>query len=337
MKQISEFDVSVVIPVHNNEAYLMDCLNSVLHQSIIDRIEIICVDDGSTDGSLEIINSLRQECDNIVVLEQEKRGAGIARNHGLEVAKGQYIMFMDGDDYYADRFSVEKLYDAVSTNMVDVCFGNMLRLYKGRVVTKFEHSRRFSNFAYEGIIRTDAFAYPFIHVLCIYKKDFLINNKIVYPDKKRGQDAVFCSEVLKCTSEIYHINSPIYVHRITESKRVLQYEKAVDYVDCWKMIINNCDNVSLKKAYSKLASIELRIFSSIGWYSQVEKNDDWSKVDKINRILSENGAKKLLEQSQWKKRGFLYWAERVYIYMYRAIRLLQKEFNYIFFSIPVSE
>lgn len=335
MVERNKYDVSVIIPIHNNENYLSDCINSILFQSMIDRIEIICVDDGSTDKSLDLINRFREQNENIVIIHQENKGAGFARNHGLEVATGQYIMFIDGDDFYADNHSIEKLYNCIIEKKKDICYGNMFRMYKDRIVRKMEHDRKYSNFDYEGLIQTDRFAYPFIHVLCIYNKEFLKNNKLEYPNRKRGEDGVFCAEALRCTSEIYHINEPIYVHRITESKRLFRYEIAIDYVESWKTIIDRSGIGTLCKAYANLASIELRIFAMLGWYIQVEKNDDWKLIDSINGTLKMYGAPKLLNKSEWEKRGIVYWKESLSIFIYRAWRRLQKDFFYVFNSTPV--
>lgn len=89
--------VSVIIPVYNTHEYLNECLNSVVNQTLKD-IEIILVDDGSTDGSLEILTKYKMEDPRITVLTQENKGASSARNRGLDIAKGEYIAFVDSDD-----------------------------------------------------------------------------------------------------------------------------------------------------------------------------------------------------------------------------------------------
>lgn len=90
--------VSIIIPVYNAEQFLSRCLDSILRQTI-DEKEIICVDDGSTDCSMDILRKYERENDNFYVLTQERQYAGVARNYGLSVAKGEYIHFMDADDY----------------------------------------------------------------------------------------------------------------------------------------------------------------------------------------------------------------------------------------------
>jgi len=91
--------VSVIIPVYNVKSYLQECLDSVIHQTLRE-IEIICVDDGSTDGSMNILREYAAREPRMVVLEQQNRGAGAARNRGLAAARGKYWIFLDSDDFF---------------------------------------------------------------------------------------------------------------------------------------------------------------------------------------------------------------------------------------------
>lgn len=91
--------VSVIIPVYNTEKYLRQCIDSVVNQTFKD-IEIICVDDGSTDNSLEILKEYQKNDSRLIILQQNHIGAGEARNKGIEVAKGKYIGFLDSDDWF---------------------------------------------------------------------------------------------------------------------------------------------------------------------------------------------------------------------------------------------
>ena len=99
--------VSVIIPVYNVEKYLRECLDSVVNQTIKD-IEIICVNDGSTDGSLDILNEYCSNDDRFVIINQENQGLSVARNNGLNSASGDYIAFIDSDDYLLNNDYLEK-------------------------------------------------------------------------------------------------------------------------------------------------------------------------------------------------------------------------------------
>ena len=113
--------VSVIIPVYNVENYLRECLDSIVNQTLKD-IEIILVDDGSTDSSLSICNEYAQKDNRITVLTQQNKGAGAARNKGLERATGDYLSILDSDDYF-DLEMLEKQYNnAVNENLdISIC------------------------------------------------------------------------------------------------------------------------------------------------------------------------------------------------------------------------
>ena len=109
--------VSVIIPVYNVEPYLKQCMDSVVGQTLKD-IEIICVDDGSTDGSLDILREYAAEDNRIQIIEQKNAGAGAARNNGMRHATGKYLSFLDSDDFFEPRM-LEKAYDLPEKDQAD--------------------------------------------------------------------------------------------------------------------------------------------------------------------------------------------------------------------------
>lgn len=109
--------ISIIIPVYNAEKYLQRCLDSILKQGLRD-IEIICVDDGSTDSSLKILREYEMKYDNCYVLTQKNCYAGVARNYGLTIAKGEYIHFLDADDYVMED-AYEEIYKFATENNLD--------------------------------------------------------------------------------------------------------------------------------------------------------------------------------------------------------------------------
>lgn len=97
--------VSVIVPVYNGEKYLRQCLDSILGQTLT-QIEILCIDDGSTDGSLKILDEYRKKDSRMRLIVQKNAGAGVARNVGLREARGEYLAFLDADDFFeADMLS----------------------------------------------------------------------------------------------------------------------------------------------------------------------------------------------------------------------------------------
>lgn len=110
--------VSIIVPVYNTSTYLRQCLDSIQSQTL-KEIEIICVDDGSTDNSLEILLERKAQDSRITVLQQKNKGGGAARNIGMSVARGNYLLFLDSDDFFDERF-VEKMYDVAVNTASDI-------------------------------------------------------------------------------------------------------------------------------------------------------------------------------------------------------------------------
>ena len=117
---MSKPKVSIVVPVYNCEKYLQECLDSIVNQTFKD-IEIICVNDSSTDNSLQILEEYAKKDDRIKIVTQPGSNAGMARNTGLEIARGDYIQFLDADDYF-DLSMLSKLYDKITSTDSDVAF-----------------------------------------------------------------------------------------------------------------------------------------------------------------------------------------------------------------------
>lgn len=122
--------VSVIIPVYNVEKYLRECLDSVINQALKD-IEIICVDDGSPDNSLSILKEYANKDKRFVLIEQNNKGVATARNNAIDKATGEFVCFMDPDDYYPDDKVLETLYSKAVENNVYICGGEFSAFIDG--------------------------------------------------------------------------------------------------------------------------------------------------------------------------------------------------------------
>ena len=125
--------ISVIIPVYNAETYLLECLDSIVNQTLKD-IEIICVNDGSTDNSLSILKEYASKDNRIKIIDKENEGQGYARKIGLDNATGEYILFCDNDDYYSELTAFEELYNYIEKVKVDVVIFNFIESYINRFV-----------------------------------------------------------------------------------------------------------------------------------------------------------------------------------------------------------
>ena len=121
---MSAIKVSVVVPCYNSERFISECLDSILDQTL-KEIEIICVDDGSTDDTLVILNDYNKKDPRIKVLTQKNQYAGVARNKGMDAASGKYLSFLDSDDFF-DSFMLEKMYKLCEQDDAEICITGAL-------------------------------------------------------------------------------------------------------------------------------------------------------------------------------------------------------------------
>ena len=145
--------VSVILPVYNVEKYLKECLDSILNQTL-QEIEVICVDDGSTDRSLEILREYEKKDKRVIVLTQENKGAGAARNKGLAIAKGEYLSFLDSDDFFASGM-LEEAYRRCVEKKAQICVYQVLRYNEKTKETIYDKG----SFKKENAPRKDVFCY----------------------------------------------------------------------------------------------------------------------------------------------------------------------------------
>ena len=129
-----EKKVSVIIPVYNTQKYLGPCMDSVVNQSLRE-IEIVCVNDGSTDGSLEMLCEYAKKDDRITVYGQENCGLSVTRNRGLEHASGKYVYFMDSDDTLEEN-ALERLYECCEEAQLDALYFDALSVYENEEIKK---------------------------------------------------------------------------------------------------------------------------------------------------------------------------------------------------------
>ncbi len=216
--------ISVIIPVFNAEQTIRKCLNSVLQQNLED-IEIICIDDGSTDRSSDIIYLYTVNHKNIRLILQENSGPGAARNAGLSIARGKYIAFMDPDDEYPNNESLRKLYLTAEEKGVLICGGNTIVAQDG--VIKKSEDICFSNSSY--IEYTD-YQNEYGYTAYIYNREFLKNNNIIFPDLRRYQDPPFFVKAMNLAKRFYALDFDVYLYNYAPGHVAWNERKVTDLV-----------------------------------------------------------------------------------------------------------
>jgi len=188
--------VSIIVPVYNSEIHLRACINSLLDQSL-DDYEIILVNDGSTDASSEIIEEYANNNKNIIVIHKPNGGASSARNEGIKVATGEYILFVDSDDLLLPN-AAETLYKLISKANADIAMFRMRKIsIDGKIAEEellFEPNSEFSG--QEIITRLCPLFLEgnALNEVCknMYKTDFIKKNKLEFPQNQIiGEDLLF--------------------------------------------------------------------------------------------------------------------------------------------------
>lgn len=260
--------VSVIIPVYNVEEYLRECLDSVANQTLKD-IEIICIDDGSTDSSLGILKFYAKLDRRIIVCSQENQGAGAARNKGLKIATGKYIAFMDPDDFYPDEFVLNDLYVAAIENNVDVVGGSLIEVLpdsKYRSDYSVGDGRKFHK---DCLMNYSEYQYDYYYQRFLYSKDLLANNNIIFPLYRRHQDVLFFVRAMITARKFYAMKRSTYCYRINHKVVHWTKEIAVDVVSAINEIIklskeNNLDDLHKRAAKRLFIQYAESIFTFVG-------------------------------------------------------------------------
>ena len=201
--------ITIIVPIYNASHYLCECIESILSQSFRD-FELILVNDGSTDDSLDICKKYEQSDDRIIVVSQTNSGVSKARNRGLDVAKGEWITFADADDYFLDD-ALLTLYERAMQTGTDLVLANALKLKNG----KFSELHRLKNEVLPNAIMS-------IKHFALW--GYLFNADIIRKQQLRfidglaySEDRIFIYQMARYCKTIAFCNKPVYVYRINET------------------------------------------------------------------------------------------------------------------------
>lgn len=216
--------ISVIIPVFNCERCVEHSIRSVLCQTMKD-LEVICIDDGSTDSSPQIIERIQAEDERVVLFHQENQGAGVARNVGIRRAQGKYIAFLDADDYYVDPMALEIMFDVCETQKVSVCASrNMYRIEDEREYISELFAKETSN----KILRYEDYQSDYNYQSYLFLKKILIENNIFFPLYRRFQDPPFLVNVSYIAKKFAVADICLYAYRVSEVSARYNADKVCD-------------------------------------------------------------------------------------------------------------
>ena len=280
---MSDVKISVIMPSLNVKPFLEECIESVLNQTLED-IEIICVDAGSTDGTLEIIENLSKTDSRIKILHSDKKSYGYQMNLGMSNATGQYIGIVETDDFIDEKM-YEKLYDLTDNAAVDIAKVNFYHYYNDSTKRKDGSkiklpSKPFSAYDHSNILN----GHPSIWA-AIYKKSFLMENNISFMEAPGGGwvDNPFLFKTMLAAKSIVYNSEPLYYYREENpdsssndlTDLTLPMRRMMDNLDVLDEF--SCENENVIKA------LYIRIF----WHARdvLEKdNFNEQKIEVLNSI-----------------------------------------------------
>lgn len=207
-------DVSVVVPVYNTERYLKECIESLIHQTLL-KVEFIFVDDGSTDRSVNLIEEYQKKDQRIQLIKQENQGAGVARNNGMREAKGKYIIFLDSDDFFALDMLEEAFLCAEQNQTEIIAFGYyMLNNLDGAVRKAKEPSFPSGVFSMKDIGELFFDSYISAPWNKLFLKSFIEENKLSYQALKKCNDVYFTHMAAYLAKRIVFLKKSLVYYRV---------------------------------------------------------------------------------------------------------------------------
>lgn len=296
--------VSIIMPVYNVEKYLNECLDSIVNQTFED-IEIICINDGSTDNSLAILKSYASQDGRIIIISQENTGIGAARNAGMRIANGDYVFFIDSDDFlYPD--AIEELYENAIFNDSDVVLFRRTQEYgidrlKNNEGYNFDNVFHISGEEYREFTfsRKDLKSYVLNRYLSVwmkfYKRKFLNRyDDLYFPEGIAYEDGLFHVKVFLRAERMSHIPKVYYYYRknpdsvMHNSSFNMDIFKVIDSVE--EFLIENDYYGEFKKEfdYYKITQISQYLFSSSSEEYFQKAKEEYLKINLSSRhIVSE--------------------------------------------------
>ena len=288
---------SIILPIYNVEKYLPECVESILNQKCKDY-EIILVDDGSTDSSPDICDKYAKEHNFVKIIHKPNGGQSDARNLGLKEAIGEYVFFVDSDDYLKDEMVLSKIAEKIKSNPDVVAFKSLRWFENTKTLSTNSGDLSVSDDAllpykkYLELIDKDMyFNSPWSKVI---KRSILIDNNIEFQNGLLGEDNDWYYKVVNHLQSLELINEPLYVYRqragsTTQSYKKKNLEDLLWLIEKWSAVVNKGDMTGNKKVIRNSLAKQY-CHAIIGYSSLSDCHEFYSRLKDFNYLLqySEN-------------------------------------------------
>lgn len=320
--------ISVIIPIHKVEKYLDKCVDSVTKQTY-SNLEIILIDDESPDSCGKICDNWAKKDDRIVVIHKKNGGLSSARNAGLDICKGDYILFIDSDDYI-ELDMIEKMYKNIIDNSSDVCICNYLWEYTNKIKKKtfsnkkivVDHDKIF-DFLYN--------EYSLLTIVSwnkLYKKQLFENLR--FPDGRIHEDQYIICDILEQTEKVVYMLDEYFYHYVQRDGSIMSNfnMKRFDVIVALDRRVkffeqkNDIEKVLITKAVETLELIDLIGKTKKFEFNVEEKNIIKKYEEKLNEIVDELYSEKKLPQRYRQKLNLYHISPKLFMFMKKVKSLL---------------
>lgn len=308
--------VSVIVPVYNEEKNLKRCLDSLVNQTLKD-IEIITINDGSKDSSLSILEEYQDKYNSIKIINEFHSGVGAARNIGLSIANGEYIKFVDADDYLSLDI-LEKMYHLAKENNVKLVRGNYQTII-GPIKTIDTCS--LNNIRENTIVDVRKNKdYIVTETAGICNK--LISNELLqnlkFPIKTKWDNLAIIPIVIAQSEKVYHMNEPVYNYRVNINNVIkdftLEIPNILDIIKCVDMVEKEMQKRNLSEEYNE----QIKCLYILHTLYRVENAMMWINTLKSRKEVIINSLINLLELK------YPDWSDNKIIEEYKEVNFLFK-------------
>lgn len=279
--------VSIIVPVHNASKYLVECVESVLKQDY-DAWELFLIENGSTDDSREICERYAAACEKIQVLCLNASGVSAARNAGLAVATGEFIVFADADDYLAENTVLSEMVQLLEQSDADIVVGNYQRLWNGKILPAgryeglSEMDSSSAEFRFQGFFSVGVLSY----VWCkMYRTSFIKKYSVHFGEYNYAEDKMFNFLCCLYGAGYVFLDKAVYVYRKNDVSISNTFRK--DSAECWLRIAQDLQEILEKENWEEEYGdlVAYTIFFASFFDAKMMYLHSGKKISEVKKVL----------------------------------------------------
>ena len=310
--------ISIIIPVYNVEKWLSQCIDSILYQTY-KNLEVILIDDGSIDRSGEICQEYSRKNSRIKVMHIRNSGQSVARNKGLDISQGEYVLFVDSDDYLCDREIIEKFINILNNSKFDFIYTSYCRFNDGNedeiteilpinLINKDIENKLGKDILADLITQNSFHHAPYLKVC---RRDFILKNKLYFREGYYHEDAEWTFKAFYYAKKVIIYNEPWYMRRMRENSTITSRdEKSICKKLCDRLIIAN----ELIKFFEERNVSKVIIDDLVRMY--------WGDLMITRNIKDKSNSNKIIETIKSTKKVLTYSKNKKYVFMIFLYKIL---------------